>query len=304
MTRVVFLGTPASAVQAFEAVAGRFQVVAVVTQPDRPKGRSGKPQPSPVKQAALRLGLTILQPANGQELSSLLSEVGSFELGVVVAFGMMLRPEVLAVPPRGFLNLHFSLLPRWRGATPVVGAILAGDRQTGVTVMVIDQGLDTGPILAQASAAILPTENAGSVTDRLAHLGASLMVESIPLYLDGGLKPQPQPHEGVTYAPRITAEDRKLNLSDSPSLIVNRVRALAPKPSAYLSFDGLFCKVLEARVIAMPLAQGECAASDGGLACGVGGGSVELVVVQPEGKKVMTATAWIRGLRRVPYRAQ
>lgn len=300
MTRTVFLGTPSEAIPSLEALSPR--PILVVTRPDQPRGRARRTQPSPVKEAARRLGLPLAQPATPAELLEVISAVSPVALGVVTAFGMLLKPEVLGVPRHGFINVHLSLLPRWRGAAPVVAALLAGDEETGVTIMRIDQGLDTGPILAQRRERIRPEDNGGSLSDRLARLGADLLVETVPLYLTGALVPRPQPNEGITYAPRITAEDRRLGADQDPLSFVRRVRALAPRPGAHLTIDDLLCRVLDAAPADIEAPVGECLIVNERLYCGLTSGAVEIRAVQPEGKRVMSASEWLRGVRLRPRR--
>ena len=298
MTRIVFLGTPQSAVPTLERLAERFDVGLVVTQPDRPKGRSGTPTPPPVKMTAQNLGIEVAQPAKSSEIAKSISDNGDFDLGVVVAYGRILRPDVLALPRMGLLNVHFSLLPRWRGAAPVARALLAGDQMTGVTIIKIDEGLDTGPVLTAQAVDIGPSENAGELTDRLANLGARLIADVIPRYVSGDMVPVEQSDDGLEYADKVTPEDRPLDVEDSPDAFVNRVRALAPNPGATLEIDEERFKILGARVIGHDVPIGEWHEVDGQPVVGVEGGSVALLQVQPPGKRAMTGEEWLRGSRK------
>ena len=194
MTRVVFMGTPEFSVPSLATlVAGDYDVVGVVTQPDRPSGRGRKLEPSPVKRFAVEHGLAVLQPET-LRASEAVAELAALRPDVIVvaAFGQILRPAVLALPPHGCINVHASLLPRWRGAAPVQAAILAGDQVTGSTIMLMDEGMDTGPVLSQAALAIHPDDTAGILTERLSHHGAELLAETLPRWLAGEIAPQPQ----------------------------------------------------------------------------------------------------------------
>lgn len=298
MTRIAFLGTPEAAVPTLEALAATFDVGLVVTRPDRPRGRSGAPAPSPVKSAAIELGLEVAQPATGSEISAVLIEAGPFDLGVVVAYGMILGPDVLAVPGHGILNLHFSLLPRWRGAAPVARALMAGDTMTGVTVIRIDEGLDTGPVLTAQALSVGAEETAGELTERLAAVGARLLADLVPGYLGGEVVPVAQSDQGLTYAHKITPDERILDSRVAPEEFVARVRALSPEPGAVLAIDGLPHQVLAARVAGEEVDPGAWAIVAGAPVVGLAGGSVELVELQPPGKRPMAGRAWARGLRR------
>lgn len=297
MTRIVFFGTPEEAVPTLEALAERHEVALVVTQPDRPRGRSGRPQPPPVKEEAERLGLRVAQPATGEELASVVTG-DRFDLGVVVAYGRILRPAVLEAPTGGMLNVHFSLLPRWRGAAPVARALMAGDTMTGVTIIRLDEGLDTGPVLTAQLVDIHPAEDAGTLSARLAHLGARLLVSVIPGYLSGEVVPVPQSDDGVTYAEKITAADRPLGGIADPSEFLARVRGLAPDPGAVLTIDGEPHRVLAARIGEGSPGPGRWELWNGIPVVSVGRHGVELLTLQPPGKRPMAGDAWARGRQR------
>lgn len=293
--RVVFMGTPSAAVPTLTALAGQFDVVLVVTQPDRPRGRSGKPRPSPVKERAIQLGLQVAQPGTADELEKALREQGPFDLGVVVAYGRILRPAALEMPEHGILNVHFSLLPRWRGAAPVARALMAGDSMTGVTIMQMGEGLDSGPVLTAQAVDILAGESAGELTDRLADLGARLLTHSVVSYLDGSAPPAAQTDDGVTYASKIVAEDRPVDIEADPRSTVDQVRALSPSPAATLDIDGDRHKVLMAREAEATPEPGTWRAVGGVPVVGLRGGGVELVSLQPPGRKPQSGADWIRG---------
>lgn len=299
MTRIVFLGTPEAAIPALGILSERFEVGLVVTQPDRPRGRSGTPQPPPVRERAEQLGIPVAQPERRAEIAPAISHAGTFDLGVVVAYGMILDPEVLSLPEAGLLNAHFSLLPRWRGAAPVQRALMAGDAMTGVTIIKLDEGMDTGPVLIAQAVDIDPEENAGGLTERLAALGARLLASVVPRYLSGEIEPVPQSDEGVTYARKITAEDRPLDLAAQPADFVAHVRALAPEPGATLEIDGERHKILRARYSDWAPQPGNWMAHDDDFpVVAAGGGGVELVELQPPGKRPQGGADWVRGRRR------
>lgn len=298
MTRVVMMGTPESALPTLEVLRREFEVALVVTRPDRARGRSRKPVPPPVKVAADSAGLAVAQPGSSEDLAAALEQAGPFDMGVVVAYGRILRPEVLALPRGGLLNLHFSLLPRWRGAAPVARALMAGDTMTGVTIIKLDEGLDTGPVLTAQAVDILPDENAGSLTARLAELGAALLLRVIGPYLAGDLEPVPQVDEGAIYAERIEAEDRIIDTADGAAAMVNKVRAMAPTPGATLEVDGQRHKVLAARPSEHTPPAGTWEVHDGVPVVATGSGGVELIRLQPPGRRPQSGADWLRGLRR------
>lgn len=292
------MGTPEAAIPSLEALADIATVELVVTRPDRPRGRSRRLQPPPVKNAAQRLGLPVVQPESSRALVELM-ESRSPDLGVVVAFGMILRSEVLARPRRGFLNVHFSLLPRWRGASPVERAIMAGDTDTGVTIMAMDEGLDTGPIVSQRPTPIGAEETGGELRTRLAALGADLLARTVTGWMAGDLAAVPQDDSEAVYASRIEAEDRLITPEMKVVEACDRVRALAPRPGARLSIEGEFHRILKCRPSPEPLGPGRWARIDGSPAVGLADGAVEVLLIQPPGKREMTGEAWLRG-RRLP----
>lgn len=234
--RIVFMGTPDIACPALQAlaIAPDFQVVGVVVQPDKPKGRDLKLQPPPVKELALRLGLPVLQPerARNEPFIAQLRELRP-DLIAVLAYGQILPQALLDIPTHGCLNIHTSLLPRWRGAAPIQWAILEGDVETGVTIMRMDAGLDTGGIISTRTTPIAPDDNAQTLHDRLAVLGAELLVQTIPRYVTGELAPRPQPADGVTYARKLTKDDGRLDWSLPAHILHNRLRAFTPWPGTF-----------------------------------------------------------------------
>jgi methionyl-tRNA formyltransferase len=316
--RIAFLGTPDVAVPALDALvdADDVEVVVVITNPDRPRGRRGTPQPPPVKVAAEAAGLDVWQPAKPREV---LDELRDLDLDAcaVVAYGALLPADVLAAGGRGFVNLHFSLLPRWRGAAPVQHAIRAGDATTGVTTFVLDEGMDTGPILDTLEARIGPDESAGQLLTRLADLGAPVLVDSMRR-LVAGEKPTPQPGEGATYAPKITPADVAIDWTAGTREVVDLIRSAEPAPGAHTTFRGKRLKVFRAAPPASeaagellaaqaadaagratpPAAPGAIVDADGVLTTvATGDGVVELHEVQPEGKGRMDGAAFANGYR-------
>lgn len=297
MARIVFLGTPESAVPTLRAMAAGHEVPLVMTQPDRPKGRSKQPQPPPIKTTARSLDLEVAQPASHSDLLDALESVAPVDVGVVVAYGRIIRPEALRVPEYGFLNVHFSLLPRWRGAAPVTRALMAGDAMTGVTIMKLDEGLDTGPVLTAQAIDVGPDEDAGELTNRLSTMGARLLSDAIGPYLAGDVEPVPQTDEGVTYADKIRPADRRIQPSDDVNNVVNKVRGLAPDPAATLLIDGEPYKVLRVHPADSSPPPGRWQLVDGVPVAGLADGGVELVSIQPPGRTPMGGSDWARGRR-------
>jgi methionyl-tRNA formyltransferase len=296
--RVVFLGTPEAAVPALEELAGAHSVGLVITQPARPRGRSNRPVSPPVGMSAAALGLRTAWPENGEQLESAIRDAGPFDLGIVVAYGRILGPGALDLPTHGFLNVHFSLLPRWRGAAPVARALIAGDPMTGVTIIKLDQGLDTGPVLTAQAIDISREENAGQLTDRLAGLGARLLSTSIDPYLRGVLEPVPQTDEGLTYAEKIGSRDRSIDTGADVTTVVNQVRGLAPAPAATLDIDGVRHKILRVRACDAAPERATWQAVGGVPVIGLSNGGIEILELQPAGRTAQIGAEWVRGRRR------
>lgn len=296
--RAAFFGTPAAAVPALAALADVADVQLVVTRPDAARGRSSRPQRPAVKLAAQEWGFRVAQPQDQSSLPTVLREC-DLDIAVVVAYGRMLRGEVLASTRVGFVNLHFSLLPRWRGAAPVERTILSGDQDTGVTLMVLDEGLDTGPVIAVVETAVSPDETGGSLTARLAHLGADLLAGTLPDYLKGNRDPAPQIDAAATHAPRLTTAEARLDPGDDPESTLRKVRALNPRPGAWLSIAGERLKVWAASQVDSTAPQSSIVDADGIPVLGVAGGSVALEEVQPAGKRRVSGAAWLRGRRNL-----
>jgi methionyl-tRNA formyltransferase len=299
LPRIVFIGSPEFALPTLRLLADNYPVVGVVTQPDRPSGRGKVLTPPPVKRLALELGLPLIQPERMRRPEAMQAlHDWQPELIVVAAFGQILRQDVLDLPRYGCLNVHGSLLPRWRGAAPVQAAILNGDSLTGITIMCMDAGVDTGPMLDQRSLPIRPQDTTRSLGEAMAELGARLLLETLPPYLAGSLQPQPQEASLATYAPMLKKEEGLLNF-DLPALqLERRVRAFNPWPSAYTFYQKQILKVHRAGVLdvkggipgARFIYQGMPA-----IACGEG--SLVLDEVQPAGKRPMPGKVFLQGAR-------
>jgi len=290
------MGSPDFAVPVLTALAGAYPLAGVITQPDRPAGRGLTLVPPPVKEAAQALGIPVLQPEKlraPEALSRL--RAWSPDLIVVAAFGQILRPEVLELPPYGCLNVHASLLPRWRGAAPIQAALLAGDAETGISIMKMDPGVDTGPVLSQRALPIGARDTAGDLFDRLAPLGADLLLETLPHYLDGKLQPHPQENELATYAPMLKREDGLLDFTRPAEELTRRVRAFHPWPGTRMRWVGGELKVRRARPEPGKAAPGETLVSQGWPAVGTADGLLILEEVQPAGKKPMPGKAFLAG---------
>lgn len=276
-------------------------VVAVVTQPDRPKGRDMKLLPSPVKELALRANLPLLQPERAREGAFVAQLTGlQPDLIAVAAYGQILPNDILALPRFGCLNVHTSLLPRHRGAAPIQWAILCDDAETGVTIMKMDAGLDTGGILAQEKTPIRPEDNAETLHARLATMGAELLLRTIPKYLAGEIQPRPQPAEGVSYAPKIKTEDGHIDWRQSAREIWNRVRGLAPWPGAFTFLPSQprphLLKIWQAQVVEASGAAGEVlTAEKAGIVVGCGSGALRVLALQREGGRRMSAQEFLAG---------
>lgn len=301
--RTIFMGTPELAVVCLETLrrAPAIELVAVVTQPDRPKGRDLKPQPPPVKEAALRAGLPVLQPESVRE-ETFLEQVRAWRPDVIVvaAFGQILPPALLALPRLGCVNVHASLLPKYRGAAPIQWALLNDERETGVTILKMDAGLDTGDILAQRAAPIHPEDNAATLHDRLAQLGAQLLVETLPAYAAGRIQPRPQPGEGVSHAPKLRREDGRIDWRLPARAIWNRIRAFTPWPGAFTYLPGephpQLLKIWEAAVTSGRGAPGEILSADhSGIVVACGQDALRVTILQREGGRRLGAQEFLAG---------
>jgi methionyl-tRNA formyltransferase len=297
--RVLFYGTPAFALPTLTALLAHHRVAAVVTQPDRPAGRGQRAHPSPVKVLAIERGIPVLQPARLRDAGwpGRLAEHAA-EVAVVVAFGQILPRPVLDVPPRGSINVHASLLPRYRGAAPIAWSIIRGERETGITTFRMDAGMDTGPVLLQRATAIGAGETAGELGERLAVLGADVLLETLDRLET--LAPRPQDARMATLAPRLRKEDGLLDWTEPAATLAARVRGLNPWPGAVTSVDGSRLLIWRAETLGGAGASGVLTDAAGRLAIGTGEGLLLPVEVQPENRRVMTWDAYLRGARLGP----
>jgi len=321
LVRLVFAGTPEAAVPSLDALSGSsHEVVAVLTRPDAPAGRGRSLSASPVKERALELGLEVLTPARpgDPQLLGRLRELAP-DACPVVAYGALIPSSALSIPAYGWVNLHFSLLPAWRGAAPVQHAIMAGDEVTGATTFLLEPGLDTGPILGVMTEVIKPTDTSGDLLVRLAQAGAGLLVATLDALEAGDLHPVAQPAEGVSLAPKIRVSDARVSWG-TPAWVVDRhIRGCTPEPGAWTTFRGERLKLhpvtsapvalvngnengAPSAVVAQGavIAPGEVAATKRAVWVGTASGTVQLGTVQPHGKKPMPAADWARGVRIEP----
>ena len=297
--KVIFAGTPDFAAQALRAIAAAgFEILLVLTQPDRPKGRGMQLQASPVKQAALELGLAIAQPASlRHEEAQALLRAQNADVMVVAAYGLILPQAVLDTPAHGCLNIHASLLPRWRGAAPIQRAIEAGDAETGVCIMEMDAGLDTGAVVSTHRYAIKNTDTATDVHDALADLGAQAIVADLQqLQQTGGLNATPQPPAGITYAQKLSKEEAKIDWNESALVIERKIRAFNPVPGAWVEYQNQPLKIWRAEAVAQSGRAGEVLAiSSDGLIVACGEGALNITELQPAGSKRMPVAAFAAG---------
>lgn len=300
--RLVFAGTPEVALPALDALiaSDRHEVVAVVTRPDAPAGRGRRLVASPVAERAEEAGIEVLKPAKPRDADFLarLTEIAP-DCCPVVAYGALLPKAALEIPAHGWVNLHFSLLPAWRGAAPVQHAVLAGDEVTGASTFQIEEGLDSGPVYGVVTEDVRTTDTSGDLLARLAMAGSGLLAATMDGIEDGSLRAVPQSAEGVSLAPKINVEDAEIDWS-APALRVDRlVRACAPAPGAWTTFRGERLKVVSAAPVAerTDLAPGAIAATKKAVYAGTASHAVELTWVRPQGKKPMRAADWARGVR-------
>lgn len=306
--RIVFMGTPDFAVPTLRALVseraggawpGGIRVVGVVTRPDKPAGRGRHIVFSPVKEAALEVGVQTLQPGplRRQEAFEAIASLAP-HLIVVAAFGQILPPIILDLPVRGCVNVHASLLPRWRGASPISAAISAGDAETGVTIMAMDEGLDTGAIITASALPIKGADTTGSLTSRLADLGARLLIDTLPTWLAGTASQSSQDDQHATFTRPLRKEDGRLDWTQPAVVLERQARAMSPWPGAFSTWNGALLKTLEVEVVpeASQGEPGSCYVTSGGsLACACGQGALALRVIQLEGKRAMSSAEALRG---------
>jgi methionyl-tRNA formyltransferase len=299
--RIAFFGTPEFAAPSLRALLGEgFEVVVVVTQPDRPHGRSQSDLvPPPIKVIATDEGLPLLQPER-PDTPEFLEALRTYQpdLGVVAAYGHILTPQVLALPAYGMVNVHASLLPKLRGAAPIQHAILLGLEETGVSIMQMDEGLDTGPVLLRVPTTVLPDETAGELTIRLAELGALALVEALTLITSGGAVPEPQDHAQATRAPKVTRELARIRWTEPAEAVARLVRAMDPRPGAWSRVHGQEIKLFGPQPADPPppdALPGQVVSTETALVVATGRGALEFLDLQPAGRTRMAARAWLRG---------
>jgi methionyl-tRNA formyltransferase len=297
--RIIFMGSPDFAVPILKGLSAKFDIVSVITQPDKPAGRGRSLMLSPVKTLAQSLGISILQPEKlrNPETFEAISKLQP-DLIVLAAYGKILRQEMLDLPKKGCINVHASLLPRWRGASPVQAAIAAGDLQTGVTIMKMDAGMDTGPILAQESIPIEKKDNSNVLLQKLSIVGSNLLLNILPRFFDEKISPYSQPVDGVTYAPMLTKEDGLLDFSLPAKELERKIRAYYPWPGCYFIHDDLSLKISLADVAEeINLPPGKPGIKNGYPVIGTAQGALVLLRIQPAGKKAMDGRAFLLGMR-------
>jgi methionyl-tRNA formyltransferase len=300
---VVFMGSAAFALPTLQALAAEFSVRGVITMPDRPAGRGRRVSPTPVKELATDLDLPILQPPRLRDEEAVSQLRGwAPDLVLVAAYGQILPAEILSLPRLGCLNLHASLLPRFRGASPVSAAILAGEKVTGVTLMKMDVGLDSGPILAQEATEISPEDDAGTLSTRLGELAGEMVHRYLSPYLRGELTPVEQDSKQASYAPRLRPEDGKLDFRDTATSLERRIRAMTPWPGAYCLWDQRRISILRAKSVPSQLATGGAEPgtvleTSNGPAVKTGAGDLLLLKVQLSGRTVISGVDFLRGAR-------
>jgi methionyl-tRNA formyltransferase len=296
--RIVFFGTPSFAVASLQAlVRDRFTIAGVVTQPDKPQGRSRSVLvPPPVKVAAQSHGIPVLQPIRpmGDVFSTSLRRLEP-DLGIVVAYGHILRPEILSLPSKGMINVHASLLPRYRGAAPVQHAILRGETETGISIMQMEAGLDSGPVIHRVSTAIDGDETAGTLAARLADIGATALVQALSLMSGGLARPQPQDHAKATYAPKIDREMARLVWQRDAATLARQIRAFDPAPGAWATLNGSVVKLFGAREVPGTGEPGTVLSAGNRMIVAAARGALAVQEVQPAGKLRMPVEAWVRG---------
>lgn len=303
--RVVFAGTPQAAVPSLQALLGsRHEIVGVLTRPDARAGRGRTRRPSPVREVAEEAGLPVLTPSTLRDPEAQ-HQVTRWapDACPVVAYGLLVPPALLDLPRHGWVNLHFSLLPAWRGAAPVQHAIRSGDDVTGAVTFRLEEGLDTGPVLGRLTETVRPRDTSGDLLGRLADSGAHLLVATLDALEDGTVVPEPQPADGVSHAPKITVDDARVDWTHPAYAVDRTVRACTPAPGAWTTWRGERFKVGPFGAVGVPdagggpLAPGEIRAERRRVLVGTGTGVVALGQVQPHGKKAMDAEAWARGVR-------
>jgi len=302
--RLIFMGSPDFSLPILRAIFQNYLVVGVITQPDKPAGRGRTLTPPPIKTLAIELGLPFIQPRRLRDAETM-DQIHQWrpDLIVVAAFGQILRQELLDLPAFGCVNVHASLLPRWRGAAPIQAAIFYGDSETGVTIMRMDAGIDTGDIISKGSEIIFPTDTADTLSHKLSNLGAKLLLDTLPPYLSGQLSPQKQSEDGATYAPMLKKEDGQLDFSQPAIRLVNQVRAFNPWPGAFTYFNNQILKLLTCSIVPndeyteSKLIPGQRTRVHGRPAIMTADGLLVLDTVHPAGRKPMSGQTFLQGVR-------
>ncbi len=296
MAKIVFMGTPEFAVPTLKSLIEHHEVIGVVTQPDRPAGRGSDIKISPVKQLALSAHIPVFQPEKLRRKEAIEAlKQWQPDVYVVAAFGQILPQAVLDIPEFGSINVHGSLLPRWRGAAPIQAAIRAGDAETGITIMKMDAGLDTGAMLTKRAIPILPADTGQSLHDKMAFLGAVLLIDTLPGYLDGSIQPQIQDDALATFAPQIVKDEGNLDWSQSALVIERLVRAFTPWPGTYTFWNGKQLKIHAGTILLGSAAPGVVGVHEGQIAIGTGENLFVPLEVQLEGKKRVSIADFVRG---------
>ena len=306
MSRIVFMGTPEFAVPILQMLTDHMTVVGVFTQPDKPAGRGQRPTAPPVKRLAQERGLSFFQPRTLRD-QAVQAQLAALKPDVIVvaAYGLLLPKAVLDLPPYGCVNVHASLLPRYRGAAPIPAAILNGEAETGITLMRMDEGLDTGPMIAQASVTIRPDDTTGTLSEQLAQVGAGLAAQVLPHWIAGDITPQPQEESRATFAPKLNKAEGRLNWSDSAIVLDRRVRAFSPRPGTSTTWNGKLLRVLSVQVADHPSEKagepeshstpGLVVKAGNDIRVATGDRPLRLVEIQLEGKRAMSAQDFARG---------
>ena len=298
MAKIVFMGTPDFAVPSLTRLLESHDVIGVVTQPDRPAGRKRRLRVSPIKSLARAAGIPIMQPSRIREAAAIEAlRAWDADVFVVAAYGQILPQALLDLPAYGTVNLHASLLPRWRGAAPIQAAIKAGDSASGVTIMQVDAGLDTGPLLAKRGLPLADDETGGSLHDKLSRIGADLLAETLPRYLNGLIEPQAQDDALATYAPQIKKADGKINWTCSGAAIERLARAFTPWPGAYTSWHDAQLRILAGRIGEGSAEPGRVIEVDGDIAIGAGDGFFFPTRLQMAGKRPLDIADFVNGYR-------
>ena len=298
MAKIVFMGTPDFAAPSLKALLDAHAVVGVVCQPDRPAGRKQRLRQSPIKQLALAAGIPLIQPGRIREKTAIDAlRLWQADIHVVAAYGQILPQALLDLPRFGTVNVHASLLPRWRGAAPIQATIRAGDRESGITIMLLDAGLDTGPLLAKRALPLAEDETGQSLHDKLSRLGAELLIETLPRYLTGELQPQPQNDALATYAPQIKKDEGKIDWTASAAAIERQVRAFTPWPGTYTSWKGAQLRILAGCQREGRAEAGRVIEFDGGIAIGTGDGLFIPTALQLAGKRRLSVADFLNGCR-------